>query len=1153
MTAAHDIELALWRAADVLRHLLAPALLGECLRALCFLKYVSAVGRDHAGGAPSPLAVPREGDFEFLLENCGTRGNAARIKAALAALESANPEKLRKRFAELELDVSEDHEHGAYNEALANVIRILSSGIMDPGPGRNGELEASEAFGFLLSAFPTGRSSNASEFHTPTEVAQLMAQLVDARPGISIYDPTCGSGGLLLECAHLLRDRYDSREYTLYGQEINPSSWRGAVMNACLHGEDASRIECGDTLREPLHVRGNVLQRFDAIVAHPPFSMGYSQWETIGEDRFGRFARGVPPRARLDYAFILHMIESMNPDSGRVVTLAPHGVLFRGGAEGEIRRNLIDTNLLDAVIGLPPKLFYGSAIPAVILCFRAKRQDEDVLFIDASRDFAAGRKRNALREQDIERIISTLAQRSSIPAYARLVSRREIADGGFSLNIARYVGSAAKHARANLQALAQRQWELEAELGTVRRRIESLLQQLVVEDVPPGPRDADQRFVKPTLSLPVREFCRSIKVNRLFSDLESAYVQSTGRNPSVAKRDAWTHGLPRLSGVLELCDLPESVYVGLEVQVPYYSKRVDLVLYGHEAEGRPSMMLVELKQWSELDSAAEDGRLSVRMRTGLVPVVHPSLQVQGYRRHLANVVRAFQNEPRVQLSGCVYAYNYTGPPGPLSDAQYSAALAEAPLFCATDAERLAGFIKARLCRGRGAEVIDRIRREGLAPSQLFIEKASELTVRQDVFTLLDEQIPAQRSILAALGRAIRTKRKSIILVEAGPGTGKSVIALDALGHALGKKRSAFLVSGSAAFTHGMRRLLGSKRASLVQFTDFFWKHAENSVDVLIVDEAHRIRARSTPRVVAAQRPKISQLEELVRAARVTVLFMDTNQIIEPDEVGDPQQVEALAQRLRIKLDRHQLKSQFRCDGSDEYLRWTDELFGLTSGEEIRTLRSPRTFDFGVMESPHEVLRWVRERNSVEPHSARLTAGWCWPWSDPGADGTLVNDIVIEDFAFPWELKNGRRGKPGVPEAKHWAVDPAGAEQAGTVYSVQGFEFRHVGVLMGPDLVIRDGRWVANPTANFRNSIRGKSSEVASVYLRRIYRALFTRALRGARVFSVDAETRAFIRSKLASTSGEVCRPTPAEAVAEAGLGERGAGHERQRCPATCDM
>jgi hypothetical protein len=567
-----------------------------------------------------------------------------------------------------------------------------------------------------------------------------------------------------------------------------------------------------------------------------------------------------------------------------------------------------------------------------------------------------------------------------------------------------------------------------------------------------------------------------------------------------------------LSGALELARLPESTFIGLEVQIPYYSERIDAALYGHDAAGQAFVVLIELKQWSE--ATLEDGRLSVTMRSGPVHVLHPSLQVNGYRRHLTNFARAFHKQPAVNIACCAYAHNYPERQGPLFDRQYADILVQAPLFCATDAELFAAYMKTRLSDNRGAEVVDRVRRSGFAPSKLLIDNASELIRQQDVFTMLDEQISAQQTIIRSMSAGLGLKKKSIVLVEGGPGTGKSVIALDTFAQALRKGQRLSLVSGSAAFTHGMRRLLGRDLAPLVKFTDFFWNQPEDSVDVMIVDEAHRIRAKSVPRVISALRPKISQLEELVRAARVTVLFMDTNQIIEPDESGDPEQVAALAARLGIKLTRHRLRAQFRCDGSDEYLRWTDALFELADPEERRPLRSPATFDFDVLDSPHDVLAWVRAKNRAEPNMARLVAGWCWPWSDPRPDRSLVDDIVIGDFKFPWELKNDKRGPPGIPEAKHWAIEPNGAEQAGTVYSVQGFEFHHVGMLMGPDLVIRDGKWVASPRVNYRSTLRAKPPEVASVYLRRIYRTLFTRALRSIRVYSTDPETRAFLRAQV---------------------------------------
>lgn len=616
-----------------------------------------------------------------------------------------------------------------------------------------------------------------------------------------------------------------------------------------------------------------------------------------------------------------------------------------------------------------------------------------------------------------------------------------------------------------------------------------------------------------TVSMPVGEFCHVVKTNRVFSMLEQGFFKSTGRTVGPAERASWHGSLPRLTGALELANLPHSTFIGLEVLIPYYSERIDAALYGHDTKGNAAVVLIELKQWSDAQ-LVDDGRLTVAMRSGLVQLTHPSLQVAGYRRHLMNFVRAFHSQPVIQVASCVYAHNYPNREGSLFDPQYVDALREAPVFCAMDAEALADYMRSRLIDNRGAEVIERVHREGLGPSKRLLERAAESIRQQDVFTMLDDQISAQQNIVRSMSEAARSKRKSIILVEGGPGTGKSVIALDAFGQALRRSQRVALVSGSAAFTHGMRRLLGPELAPLVKFTDFYWDHPENSLDVMLVDEAHRIRAKSVPRVVAARRPKISQIEELVRATKVLVLFMDPNQIIEPDESGDPEQVTALASRLGIKVMRHHLRAQFRCDGSAEYLSWTDALFGLTQIDDRRLLRSPQTFDFRVMDSPHEVLDWIHEKNLAEPNSARLTAGWCWPWSDPLPDRSLVDDIKIGEFNFPWELKNGKRGKPGIPEAKHWAVDPRGADQAGTVYSVQGFEFRHVGVLMGPDLVSRDGQWVANPRANFRSTLRAKPPELASIFLRRIYRTLFTRPLQSIRVFSVDAETRAFLRSQI---------------------------------------
>ena len=619
--------------------------------------------------------------------------------------------------------------------------------------------------------------------------------------------------------------------------------------------------------------------------------------------------------------------------------------------------------------------------------------------------------------------------------------------------------------------------------------------------------------MKPTLHHPLKAFLHATKTNRLFVDLARKFPQTARRKVQDAESASWAGSLPRLCDVLELAPLSDSVEVAVEIGVPYYGKRIDAALFGHNKAGDPCMVLVELKQWSKLNPPDEDGRLYIWMRSGRKEVEHPSQQVHDYQQYLSTFLRACRNEPRVKLVSCAYAHNYPDRTGPLFDAQFAQDIERSPLFSACDAELFASFIKKHVGAGGGAEILQRIWREGCGPSLALKDHASDLVYSQNVFTLLDEQILARNSIITAVKRAKRAGGKSIILIEGGPGTGKSLIALDAFGE-LHTKHEVSLVSGSAALTGGWRRLLGNQLARNIHFTDYFWQHPENSVDIMIVDEAHRIRDKSRPRVPAPLRPTISQLEELVRTARVLVLFMDVNQIIDPSEAGDPEKVEQLAETLGIRFERHELRSQFRCDGSDEYLLWCDDLFELRESDDPQLLSTPTAFDFQVLDSPQELLAWVQAQNTATRDCARFVAGWCWPWSDPEEDGTLVNDIRIGDFAFPWELKNDKDAGPDIPQARHWAINPAGAGQAGTVYSIQGYEFPHIAVLMGPDLVIRNGRWLAAPNANYKDGLKTQPPEVASIYFRRIYRTLFTRALLSTRVYSVDPETREFLCSKL---------------------------------------
>jgi hypothetical protein len=615
-------------------------------------------------------------------------------------------------------------------------------------------------------------------------------------------------------------------------------------------------------------------------------------------------------------------------------------------------------------------------------------------------------------------------------------------------------------------------------------------------------------------SADLEEFQHKILTNEIFRDLEAGYPRVAGHSVGYGEAASWRGSLPRLEAAVRLAKLPGDVHVTLEERVPYFSKRIDACLFGHTRDGDPHAVILELKGWGDA-TAMPDGNVETFVGGAPRAEPHPSAQVRCYGDHLQDFCLAFQGAHRIGLTSCAYCHNYPGivPDEGLFHPQFDSLRAESPTFGERDAELLARYLDARLARGHGAPVLDAYDRRGLGPSKSLIDHASSMISEQNVFRLLDEQIAANNAIVRASTVATGKATKQVIVVRGGPGTGKSVIALNVLGGMLRRGRTVFLVTGSAAFTHGLRRILGPRLEGLLRFTDFFWKHEPNSIDVLIVDEGHRIRSKSVPKVAGHLRPKISQVEELIRAARVTVFFVDENQIISPDEVGEPEVIRETAHRLGAKHQEFRLTGQFRCDGSAAYIDWLDDVLGLNEQSEGLKLVTPTAFDFKILASAHEVLGEVRERNARKPNSARLLAGWCWACSDPLPDG-LVDDIVIDDFSFPWEAKNGKRPPPGIPEAKHWAIDPAGVNQAGTVYSVQGFEMDHVGVILGPDLVIRAGRWVAQPERNFSNGLRRKAPEVALPYLKRIYRTLLSRPMKSCSVYCVDPETQTYLAAQV---------------------------------------
>ena len=314
----------------------------------------------------------------------------------------------------------------------------------------------------------------AGEFYTPPEVSQLIARLVDPKPGERICDPACGSGSLLIKCGQAV----GSKDFSLYGQENTGSTWALAKMNMFLHGMDNARIEWGDTIRDPKLLSDDKLMKFEVVVANPPFSLDKWGQDKASGDTYGRFHRGIPPKSKGDYAFISHMIETITEDSGRVGVVVPHGVLFRGASEGVIRKKLIEANLLDAVVGLPTNLFYGTGIPAAILIFRKHKPDKTVVFIDASQEYEDGTNQNRLNEEHIEKIVATYRARQSVAKYAHVAGFNEIQENDFNLNIPRYVDTFEEEESIDIGAVQMEIDGLNAELAGVEKAMAAYLKEM---------------------------------------------------------------------------------------------------------------------------------------------------------------------------------------------------------------------------------------------------------------------------------------------------------------------------------------------------------------------------------------------------------------------------------------------------------------------------------------------------------------------------------------------------------------------------------------------------------------------------------------------------------------------------------------------------
>lgn len=386
--------------------------------------------------------------------------------------------------------------------------------------------------------------------------------------------------------------------------------------------------------------------------------------------------------------------------------------------------------------------------------------------------------------------------------------------------------------------------------------------------------------------------------------------------------------------------------------------------------------------------------------------------------------------------------------------------------------------------------------------------------KEPAFVLLDEQLVAYNAILDEVAGAGRNRRPVVFLVKGGPGTGKSVMAVNLVAALAERGLRVVHLTGSKAFTENLRRIVGSRAAALFKYFRDTATVTE-PLDVAILDEAHRIRRVSTSRFTPLRaRTGKTQIDDVLDASRVGVFFIDDLQVVRPGEVGSTNLIREAAARRGIEVREFQLEAQFRANGSDAFIQWVDNTLELARTPQILwPVDDP--FEFRIVGSVRELERLVRRR-AGEGWTARLVAGFCWPWSDPDPSGFLVPDVRIGDWAMPWNAKaEARRLAPGIPKSDYWASDPGGIDQVGCIYTAQGFEFDYVGVIFGPDLVYRplEGGWVGRREASHDSVVRRSSDAAFLRYVKSTYRVLLTRGLRGCYVYFMDEPTRDFVLSR----------------------------------------
>lgn len=646
-----------------------------------------------------------------------------------------------------------------------------------------------------------------------------------------------------------------------------------------------------------------------------------------------------------------------------------------------------------------------------------------------------------------------------------------------------------------------------------------------------------------------KQFARDVERNIVYQKMLHC-AQESGIHSTENEIASWTNNAPHISKILYDAGVSDS-YVTFEFLVPFSRKRIDCVIYGTGIDGKQNVIHIELKQWSNngVTLADSDGNFNaVEKRDDVIfnvtaytghanrIVAHPSQQVKGYQGYLSNFIEVISNE-ELHLTGLAYCYNYlkNDPKHPsyLFDEQYNSLLAKYPTYAKDQKSELVEKLSQLLKNGDGLSVFNKMMASPIRPSKKLLNEVTAMVEdgNTSAFSLLEDQIVARNIILDKIRPMLHASngefRKSVIIVKGGPGTGKTVIALHILAELakLSKNGHGFNVqyaTKSKPLLEGVRhQVRPSTRILFQNVTSYVPASAgENSVDVLLVDEAHRIQKNANNQYTKPEkRTNLPQIDTIVRSSKVTVFFIDDRQAIRGVEIGSSELIKEAAERWGAQVEECELKSQFRCNGSDNYMDWMEQVL---YNKPITSVFQTEDFDLRIFDNPKEMYEKLVEQNKVPGQTARVMAGFCWPWSTDVVEGDLVKDVKIGDFAMPWETSDRvpyQQLTKKYPKWYEWAYKPLGIEQVGCIYTAQGFEFDYAGVIIGGDLKYnRLLKLIETDKAACKDPVLRRNVSEANMtfddYVRNIYRVLMSRGMKGCYLYIVDVPLREYFKGLL---------------------------------------